>query len=388
MHRVFLSILFVLLTVAGPLAHAAAPPADLRGLWLVTDYPALAARAGETATFRLKLQNANLAPEQVALSVTGVPPEWKAEFRGGGQPVGAAMAATNETVAVELRLEVPSQTDVKALEFTVQAQGATQRAALPLKLMLTGDLPAKLSLKTKLPSLRGTPKSSFEYSFTVGNDSGKNLLISLAADAPPNFQATFTEGYGAQELSSIPIDAGQTKDLKVKVQPPANIAAGAYTLRVRAQAEGVTADAPLSMEVTGQPKLRLTAKDGRLSGSAEAGSTAQFALLIANDGSAAADEVELSGTSQTDWKLEFEPSKIARLDAGQSRPVQAIVTPSAKAIAGDYMTTFRANAKGDSTTADFRVSVTTSTVWGVVGLGVIAVALLVLLGAVARFGRR
>jgi uncharacterized membrane protein len=52
------------------------------------------------------------------------------------------------------------------------------------------------------------------------------------------------------------------------------------------------------------------------------------------------------------------------------------------------MTTFRANAKGDSTTADFRVTVTTSTVWGVVGLGVIAVALLVLLGAVARFGRR
>ena len=65
-----------------------------------------------------------------------------------------------------------------------------------------------------------------------------------------------------------------------------------------------------------------------------------------------------------------------------------MVTPSSKAIAGDYMTTFRANAKGESGSVDFRVSVKTSTMWGIVGLAVIAVALLVLMGAVARFGRR
>ena len=38
--------------------------------------------------------------------------------------------------------------------------------------------------------------------------------------------------------------------------------------------------------------------------------------------------------------------------------------------------------------ADFRITVTTSTLWGIVGIGIIAIALLVLLGAVARFGRR
>ena len=48
----------------------------------------------------------------------------------------------------------------------------------------------------------------------------------------------------------------------------------------------------------------------------------------------------------------------------------------------------RANAKGESSNADFRITVTTSTLWGIVGVGIIAVALLVLLGAVARFGRR
>jgi len=387
MRRAIFLIVFSLFATATALVGAATPP-DLRGLWLITDYPAVAARPGETATIRLKLQNANLAPEQVALAVTGLPQGWKAEFRGGGQPVAAAMAATNESVTVELRLEIPADAGARALDFAVTAQGATQKAELPLKLLLTGDLPAKLSLKTKLPSLRGTPKSSFEYNFTVGNDSGRNLLVSLAADTPPNFQPVFTEGFGAQELSSIPIEAGQTKDLKIKVTPPATVAAGNYNLRVRVQAEGVSAEAPLTMEVTGAPRLRLAAKDGRLSGAAEAGSQSQFALTITNDGSAAAEEVELAGSPPSDWKVEFEPKSIARLEAGQSRPVEAKLTPSAKAIAGDYMTTFRANAKGESTSAEFRVTVTTSTIWGVVGLGVVAIAMLVLLGAVARFGRR
>ena len=45
-------------------------------------------------------------------------------------------------------------------------------------------------------------------------------------------------------------------------------------------------------------------------------------------------------------------------------------------------------AAANSASADFRITVTTSTLWGIVGIGIIAIALLVLLGAVARFGRR
>ena len=47
------------------------------------------------------------------------------------------------------------------------------------------------------------------YTLTIKNDSGKKLLVSLAAQAPPNFDTSFTEAYGTQELSSIPVDAGR-----------------------------------------------------------------------------------------------------------------------------------------------------------------------------------
>jgi uncharacterized membrane protein len=68
--------------------------------------------------------------------------------------------------------------------------------------------------------------------------------------------------------------------------------------------------------------------------------------------------------------------------------VQAMITPPEKAIAGDYVTTLRANWRGDSASASFRIGVSTSSMWGIVGVGIIGMALLVLLGAVARFGRR
>ena len=68
--------------------------------------------------------------------------------------------------------------------------------------------------------------------------------------------------------------------------------------------------------------------------------------------------------------------------------MQALVTPSDKSLAGDYQLAMRATSRGETASSQFRVTVTTSTVWGMAGAGVIGVALLLMLGAVARFGRR
>jgi uncharacterized membrane protein len=52
------------------------------------------------------------------------------------------------------------------------------------------------------------------------------------------------------------------------------------------------------------------------------------------------------------------------------------------------MATIRASARGENASTQFRVTVSTSTTWGIVGFGIIGAALLVMFGAVARFGRR
>jgi uncharacterized repeat protein (TIGR01451 family) len=166
------------------------------------------------------------------------------------------------------------------------------------------------------------------------------------------------------------------------------VKAGDYPVLVKVAAEGATAELRVTLQISGQGKLALSAKEGRLSGEATVGKTSDYTLVVTNDGTAPIDEVEMSGSVPSGWKVEFNPKTIASVAPNEKKEVQVQVTPSDKAIAGDYVASFRAGGRGESSSADFRITVTTSTIWGIVGVGIIAVALLVLLGAVARFGRR
>jgi uncharacterized membrane protein len=392
MQRAFWFVPLVVFLIASPHARAAEQPAatapHIKGLYLTTDYPSLAARAGETTTVKMKLQNYDLPPERVALSVDGAPQGWSVALLGGSTPVTAAMPATNDSVPLSLRVDVPANAPAGIQHLVVHAKTATVSTDLPIDISTGQDLPAQLSLKAKLPSLNGTPTTSFEFQFTITNQSDKDLLVKLAAAAPQGFQTSFEEAYGTQELSSIPVEAGKDKDMKVKVTPPENVTAGDYPISVQASSEGASAEAKMAMDISGQPKLKLSGEDGRLNAQAEAGSQTPIKLTVENTGSAPANDINLTASPPGDWKVTFQPDKIETLAPTQKQDVEALLTPSTKAIAGDYMTTFNANGKGSSSSADFRITVATSSLWGIAGVGIIAVAFLVLVGAVARFGRR
>jgi len=383
------SLLLLAVAFAVPAGAQQETPPPVKGLFLLTDYPAVTVRPGTTSTINLKLRNYALPPERFALAVSGVPSGWTATLLGGGQPVAAAMVAANDSTSLQLRLDVPANSPMGSTQnLTVTAKGSTSEVTLPIAVSLAKDLPAKLSIKAQLPSLRGTAKSSFEYQLDVKNDSGRNLVVSLGAQAPRYFETSFTEQYGSQELSSIPIDAGQSKTVKLKVRPPNTIGANRYPVTVKASAEDASAETTVALEITGQPQLNIASREGLVSGRAEAGTEATIPIVITNTGTAPADQIELSGSAPSGWKIEFDPKTVDRIAPNEHKEVQARITPPAKAIAGDYVTTIRASSRGDSASSDFRIAVTTSTMWGIAGAGIIAVALLILVGAVARFGRR
>jgi uncharacterized membrane protein len=377
----------LLLSLTTP-AFAADQRPDVRGLYLMTDYPAISVQPGTTSMLNLRLRNYGLAPERLALSVSGVPKGWTATLLGGGQPVAAAMPATDSSVSLDLRLDVPKDAAMGADTLVVKATGGTSDISLPLQVTLAKELPPKLSLAAQLPELRGSSKSSFEYTLSIKNDSGKKMLVSLAADAPRNFDASFTEQYGSQELTAVPIDAGKSKDVKLKVRPPSTVDASKYPVTVHVAAEGAQATAKLTLDITGEPKLSLSGRDGLLSTSAVAGKQSSVPVVVSNTGTAPAEDITLSGTAPNGWKVGFEPKTIDRVAPNQTKEVQALITPPENAIAGDYAMGLTASTRGETGNASFRVTVTTSTVWGVAGAGIIGAALLIMVGAVARFGRR
>ena len=387
MRNRFICFVLFLMAFTASGASQEAPP-GIKGFYLLTDYPAATVRPGTTSSLDLRLHNYALPPERFSFAVNGVPAGWTATLLGGGQPVTAAMPSTNSSVSLELRLDIPKDAKVGSQTVTVTAQGRDSKIELPLTISLANELPAKLSLQPQLPELRGSSRSTFDYQLALKNDSGKRLVVSLSSAAPQNFDATFTELYGNQELSAIPVDAGKSKDVKLKVRPPTNVKAGRYEVTVQASAEDATAKAALALDITGQPKLELSGREGLLSARASAGTETSIPLVVTNTGTAPAEQIALSGSGPSGWKVTFEPKVIDGIAPGEHREVQALITPVSKAIAGDYATTLRAEARGKSASQTFRVAVTTSTMWGIAGFGIIGAALLVLVGAVARFGRR
>jgi len=381
------AVLFVFLAAVA--ADAADKPSSVTGLYLTTRYPALTVRAGEATTIDLSLRNFNLPPRELALTVPQVATGWKATVLGGGQPIKSAFVPADGEEKLQLRLEPPPGTGPGDYQFLVEARGDGSALKLPITVTIGQELPAKLKLTTNFPALRGTATTSFKFKVAVANDSGRDATINFSADPPRNFQVTFTEAYGSQQLTSIPIEAGKSKDIEASVALPRDTPAGDYKLALHAKSEAASADLDLSITIIGQARLALAGEGGRLSGEAYAGQDSQLTVIAKNDGSEMARDVELSATAPEGWKTSFDPKELPELGAGKSQSIKVTLTPSARAIAGDYQTTIRASSTGGlSESANFRITVLTSTVWGAVGIGVIAVALLVVVFAVARFGRR
>jgi len=302
--------------------------------------------------------------------------------------VAAAFVDYNARANLDLKVKVPGDAAPGRYSLLVKAETPEGPRELPIALTVGPQPEAALTAEPKLPTLRGSPRSTFDFRVTTKNDSADNMVVTLAAQAPRGFQVTFKESYGTQELTSVPIKAGETKDLAIDVKPPQGIAAGQYPVTVHLSSEQAKAQTRLVLDVTGQPSVSLTGENDRLSGEASAGSEKRFPFILRNTGSAEARNLSLSASAPTGWKVSFEPKEISQLAPNGEEKVTALVTPSEKALAGDYMLSVRASGDGLSESVNYRVTVMTSTMWGVVGLGVIAASLLALLGAVGRFGRR
>lgn len=375
---------------SGAMAQATTPPGQEKatGLWLMTDYPELTQPVGSEAKIALELKNAGLPPERIDFGVDGLPDGWKWQLMGGSEEIGAAMVGPDETRDLTLTVTPPKDAKTQTVSFNVVGHGANQSLSLPIKLTLAAPKPAKLDLEADLPALRGSPSSSFDFQVSITNDSPDDATVNLLAQAPDGFNTVFKEQYGQQELTSLPIKAGEKKSVKLSVTPPHDVAAGEYPILFRAASPAVKAETQLVMQVTGQPRLTLSGPNGRLSGEATAGKAETFTFDLTNDGSAPAENVQVSASAPQGWKVTFNPDKLASIAPNEHQSVQAELTPSEKAITGDYMVNIRAGGKGASDSAQFRVTVITSTGWGVAGLGIIGAAVLVLAVSVARYGRR
>jgi len=392
MRRFFLTTLFLslglLLAGYGRTAHAQEtnPTAPVPPLTIFTEFPSEVVGIGENVTVVLKLDTGTTG-QIVHLAVQDLLEGWSADFKGGNRLINSVYVRPDAESTVDLKVALPAEVEAGKYSFKVMATGDKTEASLPIEMIVQQKLPPGLSLNVDLPTLRGKPDGTFRYSATLKNEGDEDLNVDLLAEAPSGFSVTFKSG--GQEVTTLPLDANSSKSLSIEASPLFKMPADSYPMTIHAQAGTAAADMTLIAEVVGQSQVNLTTPDGRLSGDVQAGKETAVNLLLQNSGSAAAEAITMSASPPSGWTVTFVPKDIPELSPGSQVEVVANVQPADNAIAGDYVLSFKAQPK-DSTieSVDYRATVRTSTLWGIGGVVLIALAVGVVGLAVTRFGRR
>ncbi|NUQ84890.1 MAG: hypothetical protein HUU11_09265 [Anaerolineales bacterium] len=357
------------------------------GLTLSTSYPSMVVGIGETVTLNMDVHSSTA--QTVNLSVSNLPKDWTAEFRGGGRVIGSVFVSGNTSSKVELRVTTPATVKAGTYTFTVVARGRGETSEFPVEFTVKEKAPARLTFETDFPTIRGGSDATFNFSVTLKNEGDDDLSVSLLADAPKELSVTFKAS--GKDITNLPTDikAGSSQKIDIAATPLTSLAVGNYPLTITAQSDTVTATLDLTAEVVGQPQLSLTTPDGRLSGDAYINRSNQIKLVLRNSGNAPAAGVRLSASAPSGWTVTLNPETVVEVPANNEVEVTADIKPADNAISGDYVVTFRAQPnQSASKSADFRITVKTSTLWGAVGIGLIAVAVAIVGMAVTRFGRR
>jgi uncharacterized repeat protein (TIGR01451 family) len=370
----------VLTMLATPLA--AQTPS---GLTLTTPYPGLTVEPGDTAEFDLNL--AASGPATVGLTVDGVPEGWTASFRGGGFVVNQVTAGTAEPPELTLNIIVPTGTADGSFPLTIVADSPAGSASLPVEVTVQGGAGGTVTLLPEYSGVRGPSSETFTFPVEVKNDTPAEVQLELSAEGPIGWVVEATPQSQSQ-ASAITVDPGATSRITVTANPSTTAAAGVYDLRVIARGGGVDAEAPLQVQITGSFAMQLTTPDQRLNADVTAGQATQFPVVVFNTGTADLVNVSLESIPPSGWEVTWDTEVIPTVAAGDFATVNATITPSSEAIAGDYQITFRATSDDANSSMEVRTTVSPSAFGGMVGIGLILLTLAALAWVFRRFGRR
>ncbi|WP_227764007.1 NEW3 domain-containing protein [Zhaonella formicivorans] len=373
------------LTLICPLQPAAAQ----KVLELSTPYPSISGSAGENITFPLTIKNNSSSSQVINLEIKTRPDNWVVALRGDGREIQQVFVSGNGTASADLKVKIQDNPKPGDYGITVWAfsDGGT-RDVLKLNVKIAKDRQGEDELAAQYSELKGPSNATFNFKLDLINNGSTEQIYSLGARAPEGWQVTFKPSYENQQVASISIKPGESKGLDVAVTPPASVQAGEYVIPVEAVSAAGKVAKELKLIITGTYDLELNTPSGRLNAEVVAGKEKKLNLVVKNNGSAVINNITLSSRQPQEWSMSFEPNTIDTLQPGESRQITATITAGSKAIAGDYVVAATASSPEVSSTAELRVTVKTSTLWGIVG---IAIVLLVLVGVYKVFqtyGRR
>jgi uncharacterized membrane protein len=365
-----------------PTIHAA------NGLEVTTTYPAVVVAPGNKVSFDLEVTSTRQA--EVALSLAGVPSGWTASLLGGGNVVDAVSVTPGTAGEVRLDVSVPADASAGSSTIRVNARGGGAADTLPITVRVNAEAAGNLTLTTNTPELTGASDKDFKFDLQLQNDTPQDVTVSATATGPTGWTIDTTLT-GATDAASTVVETGATQSISVSVTPAEGTPADTYPITVTATAGERTIEADLSIAITGSYSMTLSTPGDVLSTRGSAGSPTTQAFVITNTGTAPISAVTLTGTPPSGWTVTVDPEEgLPSIEPGATGTINATITPSADAVAGDYVINFQSAATENTTgeSAQIRFTVETSPIWAIVGILLILLILGGLFYVFRTYGRR
>lgn len=275
------------------------------------------------------------------------------------------------------------------------------RSALFILLVICGSFSAHLAkaqtaarknhvsnFTARLVNIEAAANETFRFNTKLYNGTSQAHLYEFKAQLPQGWNGSFkVEG---TQVSSFNLDSNKTQDVSIEINASPSVKPGKYEIPVTATATNGSDTIRLNLEavVRGSYLVELTTPSGRLSDEVTEGSHKEIHLVVKNTGTVTLDNLELSAQAPSKWDATFSPSKIEHLEAGKTQDIVATLNVPNKTIAGDYVTNFSVKNSSATSSASFRITVTTSLLAGWFGMLMILLAIGLVWYLIRKYGRR
>ena len=361
---------------------------------LIMAYNNITVGPGQEFEMDAEVVNPRKASVRVTLETTSLPEGWTAGFhsRYPSFPVGGIMVQGGKNTTLELKVKLPDNVEPGDYELGVTAKDSkgekTENVKVAFRVSAKKVDTGGLKMESQYPVLSGTSDQTFKFGIDLKNETDNPLTTALAAQAPPGWVVRIKPQFEDTQISSIALKKDSSETLSVEIQPPQLGDPGDFPIVVRARSGNFTAQADLKVTLAGTRVLNMGTATGRLNAAVTAGEESQIDFLIGNAGTAPLNNLAFISSKPDQWEVNFNPDKVDSLNPGEVREVKMEITAPDRAVAGDYMLAVTTNSPESSKSIDFRVTVSTPTIWGWIGAFIVAVVVLALAAVFIRLGRR
>ncbi len=366
-----------------------------RSIFMAAEYPGIEIPVDENVNMDIIFHNKGKTDENVDIRISEKPLGWKAKIKTYRFAVTGVHVPAGDDKTLTFEAEPGKDVSPGKYRFRVDAktEDGKFKMAQTITVIVTkaeekSDEDRGVKLTTSYPVIRGPSDATFEFSVEVDSKLDKDAVFDLFAQGPKGWDINFKPAYESKYITSLRLKSNQNQTIAVEVKPALMADAGEYPINIRVSSGDAKGEVKLAVTLTGTYNLEVGTPNGLLSLDARQGKPANMSFYVKNSGSAANHDIKFMSFKPENWKVEFSPEKIEKIEPNDLKQIEVSITPYEDALVGDYSISVNIEGEKTSKIIEFRTTVKASTAWGWLGIGIIVAVIAGLFGIFRWLGRR